>query len=130
MKHSAACSLLALASLIGMPVLADQEQHRHGQDDAAPAAAVTLKQPAQAAAMDDMKSGGKSGKKCNMGKGGGGGHDHGAAAGGGHDHGAGPKADGGRDDALEARLRQMEKRLDAMQTTLDLLAGQRDGKRP
>jgi len=79
---------------------------------------------------EDMKSGGKSCKKCKQGKsGGGGGHDHGS---GGHDHGAeGHGAEGAGDiDALRQHVRQLEKRLDLMQILLETLAGQgRQGAR-
>lgn len=153
MKQSLSIILLALAGLAGTPALADHEQYRHGQDDAAtpaitepaPARDQDMAATADNDGMDDMKSGGKSCKKCKKGMGGGGdaeapGHDHGAddATGKGGKGGKGGmgmmgmkgmKGMAGKSDteALEARVRQLEKRLDLMQTMLEMMAERRAG---
>ncbi|MEW5787832.1 MAG: hypothetical protein AB1899_08250 [Pseudomonadota bacterium] len=99
---------LALASLFTQPALAESTGHQHGQEAAgAPRADAPD-------ALDDMKSGGKSCKKCKKG----GGHDHGGATG---------DQDDGGDGALAERVRQLEKRLDLMQTMLEMLAERRGG---
>lgn len=124
MKTPTLIALLALAGLSVTPAWAAHEEHQHGQSAAA-APSPAPQGVADKAAPEDMKAGGKSCKKCKQGKGGGsGGHDHGAAkAEAAHDHGAG---DGEVRD-LRARIDQLEKRLDLMQTLLEVLAG-RDGK--
>jgi len=124
MKTPTLIALLALAGLSMTPAWAAHEEHQHGQSAAA-APSPAPQGVADKAAPEDMKAGGKSCKKCKQGKGGGsGGHDHGAAkAEAAHDHGAG---DGEVRD-LRARIDQLEKRLDLMQTLLEVLAG-RDGK--
>lgn len=103
------------AGLAAAPALADPEPHRHGQEarDAAPAADMD--------GLDDMKAGGKSCKKCKKGKEG---HDHGAS--GDADMGGG-KCLGGKPDPVEARLRQLEKRVDLMQTLLEMMAEKQGG---
>lgn len=135
MKTPTLIALLALAGLSVTPAWAAHEEHQHGQSAAA-APSPAPQGVADKAAPEDMKAGGKSCKKCKQGKGGGsGGHDHGAAkADGGHDHGA-AKAEAAHDHGagdgevrdLRARIDQLEKRLDLMQTLLEVLAG-RDGK--
>lgn len=116
MKASTLIAALSLAGFAAVPAWAEHEGHHHGQSEA------TAKQ-ADGKGVDDMKSGGKSCKKCKQGKsGGGGGHDHGAA-------GSGTDA-AGDIDALRQHVRQLEKRLDLMQTLLETLAGQgRQGAR-
>ncbi len=117
---------LAFAGLAASPAWAEHEGHQHGQDKAAAPAAA---KEAAGKAPDDMKSGGKSCKKCKPGKSGkaagGGGHDHG-----GHDHGgaedARAQAADGDVEALNERVRQLEKRLDVMQTLLEVLAERRN----
>ncbi len=90
--------------------------------------------------MDDMKSGGKSCKKCKKGMGGGG---QGGNDAGGHQHGdddagkggkggvgmMGKKGMGGKSDveALEAHVRQLEKRIDLIQSMLEMMAERRGG---
>ncbi|KAF0101865.1 MAG: hypothetical protein FD187_16 [bacterium] len=127
MKAHRLITLLVFASFFLSPAWAEHEGHQHGQSEAAAPAAA---KQADGKGVDDMKSGGKSCKKCKQGKsGGGGGHDHGS---GGHDHGAaGSGTDAAGDiDALRQHVRQLEKRLDLMQTLLETLAGQgRQGAR-
>ncbi len=164
MKQPLFIVLLSLAGLASVPALAEHEQHRHGPVDvaAAPAAATaTEKAPAQnqamadlatkdaldaddpkeaANGMDDMKSGGKSCKKCKKGMGGGGqvwdgagGHQHGdddAGKGGKGGMGMmGKKGMGGKFDteALEAHVRQLEKRIDLIQSMLEMMVERRGG---
>jgi len=120
MKASTLIAALSLAGFAAVPAWAEHEGHRHGQSDAAPVAKV-----AGGKGLEDMKSGGKSCKKCKQGKSGGG-HDHGGGGGGGgHDHGAADEAHdshaGAEVEALRERVKQLEKRLDVMQTLLQVL---------
>jgi len=121
---------LALAGLAASPAWAEHEGHRHGQDKAAAPAAAN---EAAGKAPEDMKSGDKSCKKCKQGKqgkaAGGGGHDHGS-----HDQGGAEDVRAQAADvdveALNERVRQLEKRLDVMQTLLEVLADRnRSGER-
>ncbi len=146
MKQPLAALLLGLSSLAAVPALAEPEQHRHGQEAAAAAQADKAPAPKadhDMAGMDDMKSGGKPCKK-GMGGGDAANHDHDsdAAAGKGGKGGKGGmgmmgkkggmggmggKSDG---DAMEARVHQLEKRLDLMQHMLEMLIERRAAGAP
>lgn len=120
MKAHGLITMLVLAGFAVFPAWADHEGHQHGQGEAA-ATVPAGKEAGGKAALDDLKTGGKACKKCKKGKGGdvGGGHDHGAAkSDGGHDH------DGADSDvqALRERVEQLEKRLDLMQTLIEVMA--------
>lgn len=98
---------LFLATMLGfgwvyaLPALAESEAHRHGQAE--------VMQAAGPDAMEALQGQGKHGMKCKMGMGQG--------------HAGGMRAQaGGEVEALKERLQQLEKRLDLMQTTLQLLA--------
>ena len=145
MMRSLKIILLTLASLAGAPALAEPEQHRHGQEAASPAVTDKGAAPDQdhdmaemdaKDGMDNLKAGGKSCKKCKMGMGGAGGHDHGASGmEGGEGAGKGGKGGMGRmgmggcagAENLEFRIRQLEKRLDLMQSMLEVLVERRGG---
>lgn len=101
MKQLLSIVSLALAGLFVQPALADHEQHQHG-DGAARTAEQADSDSAKGhdmAAMDDMKGGGKSCKKCKKGM-----------------------AGDTEVQVLEDRVRQLEKRVDLMQTMLEMLA--------
>jgi hypothetical protein len=122
MKAHGLITMLALAGFFNFPAWADHEGHQHGQGEATPAATAG-KEVSGKAVPDDLKAGGQSCGKCKQGKAGssGGGHDHGAAAAdAGHRHGA-AGAEAGI-DALRERVEQLEKRLDLMQTLLEVMA--------
>lgn len=95
---------MGLACLIWQPAMAAHEGHQHGQEAAVEQSASQATAPE---AMDDMKSGGKSCKKCKKGMSGG------------QDPGDAETA------ALESKVRQLEKRLDLVQTMLEMMADRR-----
>ena len=119
MKSNSLIGLLALAGFSLSPAWAQHEGHQHGQSEATPASREAGEASGKAAdkpTPNDLKAGGKTCKKCGKSMGGGG-HDHGAARTD-DDH----AATGAEVEALRARVHQLEKRLDLMQTLVEMLS--------
>lgn len=125
MKSNRLIALLALAGFSAgfslSPAWAQHEGHQHGQSEAVSTAQEAGDASGKATdklVPKDLKAGGKTCKKCGKGMGGGGG---------GHDHGAtrtddDQAATGAEVEALRARVHQLEKRLDLMQTLVEMMS--------
>lgn len=119
MKRALFFSLMGLGAALALPAAAEPgpHQHQHGQAKEADAPARQADEDKPASGSEGMGAGMRHGGMMHGGR-------MGGMMQGGMKH---CEHHGGADDDLQARIRQLEKRLDAMQMTLELLADRQGG---